>query len=314
MTNQPAAEDLESFTPVIDNNFIYGIENIITTITPYLICDHHFSTEIYRHNPWWVGFNIHDFFKNKQSDLYNPTDSNFLDKINDGDIIQVQCSLFDQFTKDVLPKISKKIILFTSQVSLPGQIERNTLTDECINNENILLWISTNPIYENHQKYMAFPYGIYHRTVGRYVKFLKENDLVIRNPKLKDTNVYIPNILVHDHLPKDHIRRRPFFKKSPERKIFEEYLSDILRSRFTISLGGDRDDTYRHYECIGLNSIPVSNIKYPEIFEDNMISCCEKGLFKIANSEIAQEYKEPNRDLITIDYWRKKIKERIDNL
>ena len=44
---------------------------------------------------------------------------------------------------------------------------------------------------------------------------------------------------------------------------------------------GDRDDCFRHYEAIGLNTIPVSNIGflYKRIFGDNMLYLDEKSLY-----------------------------------
>lgn len=80
---------------------------------------------------------------------------------------------FDLFIKEILPKINKKFILITSQCHLP-QIQKNEKTDSLLKNNKIVLWISTNPIYNNNIKYMAFPYGIYPKSVHKYDIFLKK--------------------------------------------------------------------------------------------------------------------------------------------
>ena len=87
----------------------------------------------------------------------------------------------------------------------------------------------------------------------------------------------------------------------------ETYLKSILKSKFTISTGGDRDDCYRHYECIGLNSIPISNISYKEIFDNNMITLDVNDILKVIDNEKVFDYHPPNRDIITIEYWRNKM-------
>ncbi len=78
--------------------------------------------------------------------------------------------LFNEFINNILPKITCKIIVITSQFHQP-QINRNQITDKFINNNKIILWISQNPIYENHNKYMQFPYGICHNFVNNYINF-----------------------------------------------------------------------------------------------------------------------------------------------
>jgi hypothetical protein len=56
-------------------------------------------------------------------------------------------------------------------------------------------------------------------------------------------------------------------------------VTNILKSEFVISTLGDRDDYYRHYECI------VSNINdgYKDIFEENMV-------YSNANEMIKNKY------------------------
>ena len=61
--------------------------------------------------------------------------------------------------------------------------------DKFINNDKIILWISQNPIYENHSKYIQFPYGINQNFLNDYINFIKKNYNKILNNDFED-NIY----------------------------------------------------------------------------------------------------------------------------
>ena len=293
---------------IMDKN-INLVEYLVTPLAPYFICNHFISTEIHNNiKDKYIGIDLqlkaNDLIKNKN---YND--------IKNFQIIQIQVDLFDFFYYKILPIIIKnnvKVVIITSQWHLP-QITRNHKTDNLLNNNNILLWISQNPIYTNNEKYMAFPYGICHHNINAYVNFIKSNNINI-NKTIKILNQYAS---VHDHLPNNHIRKMfdIFGKNSGKKNLkYTEFLTNILNSEFVISTSGDRDDCYRHYECIGLNAIPVSNIDYGyrDIFEDNMVySNAEEMINMIDNNIVNYIYKKPNRGILTIDYWVNKINKKM---
>jgi hypothetical protein len=88
----------------------------------------------------------------------------------------------------------------------------------------------------------------------------------------------------------------------------------MSEARFILSPIGDRNDCYRHWESIGLGTIPISNIGelYKDLFQDNMIYVenTEKML-KLYNEQKNLDYKCPNKDLICVDYWKDYIQEKI---
>ena len=238
--------------------------------------------------------------------------------IKNFEIIQIQVDLFDFFYHIILPIIIKnniKVIIITSQWHLP-QIQRNHKTDDLLNNSNIILWISQNPIYTNNEKYMAFPYGICHTHINDYVNFINLNN-INTDKNIKILNQYAN---VHNHLPNSHIRKifDIFGKNSGKGNIkYTEFLTNILNSEFVISTAGDRDDCHRHYECIGLNAIPVSNINggYKDIFGDDMVYSNAICMINMINNNIVNyKYKKPNRDILTISYWVYKINQKINLL
>jgi hypothetical protein len=289
---------------------INPIEYIVTPVSPYFICNHFISTEIHSSDAKYIRIDLdlkaNDLLKNKN---YND--------IKNFDIIQVQVDLFDFFYDTVLPIILKndiKVIIITSQWHWP-QIQRSYKTDELLNNSNILLWVSQNPIYKNNDKYMAFPYGIIHTTLAYYVNFVRYHN--VNNDKhIKILNQYSAT---HGHLPENHIRKKYdiFGKNSGNSMNYTDFLRNILNAEFVISTSGDRDDCYRNYECIGLNAIPVSNIDdaYRDIFGENMVySNAEEMIDMIYNNTVNYNYKKPNRDIVTLPYWVCKINEKINAL
>ena len=291
-----------------DNNLNDYLKYIVTPITPYLICDHHFSTEIYKYHWKYINQDISQLVNKNTNDLY--VNKNF-DKIKEGDIIQVQVDLFNTFVNDILPKITCKIVVITSQMHLP-QIHKSQITDDFIDNNKVILWIAQNPIYDNHDKYMAFPYGLDHSVVNNYMDFVKKNYSKKLNIYTKTNLCFNSPFNVHNHLPTNHIRRHPIFNSVKNKTLsYDKYLNNILKSKFTISTSGDRDDCYRHYECIGLNSIPISNINYREIFGNNMIYSDIDNIIEMINETKIIGYNESNNyinpDILLIDYWRDKI-------
>ena len=302
------SDDFVSILEKTNNDNVF--ENFVTPITPYFICNHFISTEILPITYKYIGFDLNL----KANDLLKKQNYH---EIKDLDIIQVQVDYFNFFCDKVLPIIESKnirVIIITSQEHLP-QIHRNDKTDMCLNHKNVLLWVSQNPIYINHPKYMAFPYGILHRNIGEYVHFLKSNHIP-RNKSIKLLNQYART---HPHLPMNHIRiEHPIFGiQSGCPMPYTSFLTNISNSEFVISTAGDREDCYRHYESIGLNAIPVSNIAggYVEIFEENMVYSTPNEMVKMVTENSVQNiYKCPNRNILLVSYWVNKMNERIMNL
>lgn len=281
-------------------------EHIVTPIAPYFICDHYFATEIYPDNEKYVCIS----FGLRGNDLYKHRNYG---QIKDYDIVQVQVDLFEEFMIDILPKINRKIVLITSQMHLP-QIRKTEYTDICLRSDKIVLWVSQNPIYNNHPKYMPFPYGIHYDNVNDYMNYIKNLCPGTLEERHKKRYVYNGPITLHAHLSENHIRRDPYFADVIDLKLsYIDFLSNIAKSKFALSLSGDRDDCYRHYECIGLNTIPISDIDnaYMCIFANSMVYTNLDGIRMIMDGRIMLMYDKPNRDILTIDYWKDEIMKKV---
>lgn len=297
--------NINIFENIIQKNSDEYLKYIVTPLAPYYICNHYYSTEIHeyinKYNAEELPKTTNDLLKNKNVNI-----------IKEGGIVQVSVDLFYKFIKEILPILPVKIILITSKRNLP-QLHRNQLTDYYLNHKNIILWVSQTPIYKNNNKYMAFPYGIDNLKIKEYMKFVKKNYINSADINNKDTYCYNSHIVIHNHLPINHIRRNPIFSSVNKKIPYENFLNNILKSMFTISLSGDRDDCYRHYECIGLNSIPISNINYKEIFQDNMIYSNINEIIEIINNNKKFKYYNIDRNILTIQYWLNIILERYKN-
>jgi hypothetical protein len=257
-------------------------DKIVNPFSPYFLCNHFIGDECHMYNIK-IPANINDILI---------TDN--LSIIENYDIIYVEVHLFNIFIEYYLPQINKKIILITGQYLNP-QIELSNKTDELLNHPNIIYWISQNPIYSNNPKYIAFPYGIQHSSLKNYAKALLNN----RNTN-KDNNIL--------YLPIDN-NTNICRKKLPVLNRIEssDMYNKIASSKFVISPIGDRDDCYRHYEAIGLGTIPISNVKthYNAIFGNNMYYCVIDKIVNILNTNsIDYKYHDVNKDLICFDYHK----------
>ena len=187
-------------------------------------------------------------------------------------------------------------------------------TDIVLNHPNILLWVSQNPIYANHPKYMPFPYGINMNSLSLYYSFLHE--YITNN---KSQNIKLLQLTVKDWYPDDHIRKKyPIFgKESGERLSYVSYLREIAKCRYIISPVGDRNDCYRNYEAIGLECIPISNVgsAFKEILGDNMIYSDAKSMIGMLHTKyIERNYILPTRRIILLEYWTQQIIDKIKKL
>jgi len=258
------------------------LSNIINPFSLYYLCDHYYGDEIKTCNiPIEISEDKHSLFKSKD-----------LSKIKEYDIIYCEVNYFNEFCNKMLDNIENKFILATGQWHLP-QIQKSELTEKVLNHNNIILWISQNPIYDNNDKYLAFPYGIVYYQIQEYANILINNTLQ-KNKEL----IFLPISPTH-----------PCRNKLPSLSTTSalEYYRKMLEGKFILSPIGDREDCYRHYEAIGLGTIPISNVNsfYKNIFTTNMVYADIDEMVNMLNkNSINLIYKELNKDLICFEYYK----------
>lgn len=284
---------------------------LINPYCSYRFCDHHIGTEIYSHTPFGNKLKSNDILRNKN-----------VISIKSNDVVLCEVNYFIYFVEVVLPILEDnkiKIILFTTQENMDPKMKqedrlakRSMNSDRVLKSESIILWVSQNPIYNNHRKYFAFPYGLVMKNLEIY------RDFFIQHSKKQNKSRKINNIhqRPHGHIPKDHIRHKykEFGELSGKMLPLKEFLSEVSKSYFFISTTGDRPDCYRHYECIGLDTIPISDIdeKYRQIFGNDMIySHGDEMVRYLRNNGDSLKYHQPNKNIIYVDYWKDKINDRL---
>ena len=276
-----------------DSSYDTILKNIVNVFSPYYLCQHFIGDEAWK---WGILSRLPP----GKNDLNS---TNNLSVIQDYDIIQCQLKFFPHFVMNILPSIHKKVVLITSQFE-QQEFARNEFTDLVLNHPNVVLWISTNPIYEASEKYMPFPFGFSPFNLSVYTNILLNTEEITKTDEW--THMHLsPTNPCRDLLPKG------------EKYSEEEFYHNIQKSRFMISPIGDRDDCYRHYECIGLKTIPISNVSkyYADIFKEDMYYCdIQKMIEIIETNKIDYEYREPNRDLISYEYHKDRVYKRIQSL
>jgi hypothetical protein len=266
-------------------------EQLVHNFSPYYLCDHFFGDEIHKLE------NIR--IETKSNDLLR---TQAFSSIKDFDIIYVQVNFFELFCSQVLDKLRRKIVLMTGQYNSP-QILRSSLSERVLNHPTVVLWISQNPIYRDHPKYIPFPYGVEYYAIDSYAKVLVSHDGVKTN-KVK----YLP-VSTNTHPCRFSLPVLP-------KLLPYDFFTQLADTHFVISPIGDRDDCYRHWEAIGLGTIPISNINkplYETLFSNSMKYSTIEEITEIVNTESLDDaYVEPNRALVCFDYHKKRVLDAIN--
>lgn len=275
------------------NNLNFLLNNLITSFSLYVISNHYIGNELERFNIPLITYS-NNILKN-----------NNINTIKNMDILFVQNDYFDIFISDYLPNIKVNFILITGQWNLP-QLHINQKTTALLNDNRIIKWFSQNPIFK-HEKYLPFPYGLNYG--------YKSNDPDIRiyaNELLNINNNKLNKII---NLPMNYSTNkcRKVFEKIPgiSNKHFYESMNNV---KFILSPIGDRDDTYRHWEAIGLGTIPIANvgILYKDLYKDNMFYVDNTDdMLNIYNTKVELVYNSPNKDFICLEYWKDYIMKNI---
>ena len=257
----------------------------ITPLMGYTFCDHYYGTEV-------DTFNL----KVKGTDLMR----NRKPVIRPYDIFYCEIRFLKQFIYSFLDTLTQPFILVTGAYHVDNTYDMPIYAGILLKNPYLHMWYSQNPIIQtNDPRYKAIGYGLDPYRIDAYVQQLLNENLVNKR-----------DIVGHFYVSPTHPCRSnlPYKKPMPE-SIFYETLEQF---KFILSPIGDRNDCFRHWEAIGFGSIPICNIEYPkykEIFGDNMIyaSIAEMNDLLEKGDQHGLIYKPPNKDILTVEYWRNMI-------
>ena len=306
--------------PGREKNMKFLVKNLMTTFAYYFLVDYYLGDEITKFHlgvepPSSTLLGVNDYDQTMRISL-----------IQDMDKIFVQNNFLDMFLEKILPHISCRFVLITGQWNLPA-LTWNHQMERLLEDERVYRWFSQNPVdpmdhmdpmdhNPNFKKYIPIAYGL---NIG----YEKKNRELTR----------YADALVQQHRQESkksiHVLLTPFMKTHPSREVFpelpkipsEEFYENMSKARYVVSPIGDRDDTYRHMESIGLGAFPISNVgpMYRQIYGENMVYVPNtKDILNMYEQQTVPlqiqppyEDKGPCRDMICVSYWRDYLEKHI---
>ena len=235
-----------------------------------------------------------------------------IETLKDGDVIFVKTDFIHNgtFQKQILPQIKTKFILVTG-VSSFSVDEGDSSYLDILNHPNLVKWFCTNPPIKPNEKIVWLPIGFEERERdGGNVKILN-NFYKSHTPwDKKENKIYIPH---HSNTFKDRnsiiekLSLESYVVTEPTRLSFEEYLKNMDKYKFVLSLRGAGWDCHRHYECLLVGSVPIME-KGPiqKSFESNGLPNLEIG--EISQNIFDDHYNFlSSNNFLTMDHHFNKI-------
>jgi len=235
-----------------------------------------------------------------------------IETLKDGDVIFVKTDFIHNgtFQKQILPQIKTKFILVTG-VSSFSVDEGDSSYLDILNHPNLVKWFCTNPPIKPNEKIVWLPIGFEERERdGGNVKILN-NFYKSHTPwDKKENKIYIPH---HSNTFKDRnsiiekLSLESYVVTEPTRLSFEEYLKNMDKYKFVLSLRGAGCDCHRHYECLLVGSVPIME-KGPiqKSFESNGLPNLEIG--EISQNIFDDHYNFlSSKNFLTMDHHFNKI-------
>jgi len=179
------------------------------------------------------------------------------------DTIYVPARALAYFIESILPKIKDPVVLIAGQYyrlkgALDAGWERHFLP--LYSNPKVIKIFCHNAIKyakQDHPKLESFPYGMQHKSYNHKkptpLEVFREAFFQHLELPEKTNDIFIGFLDVRWN-PK--CRGMPIGPKLP----LKEYYDQIAKSKFILSPNGDRPECYRHYEAIGLGTIPITEL------------------------------------------------------
>mmetsp|Transcript_60028 Transcript_60028/g.147547 ORF Transcript_60028/g.147547 Transcript_60028/m.147547 type:complete len:422 (-) Transcript_60028:408-1673(-) len=214
------------------------------------------------------------------------------DRVRRNDTIFVSHWTLKEFVEDFLPLINVDVVIISTAfyMSYPkwvGPHYGRAITEH----PHVLKWFTTDVAnytggMQDHPKVSSFPLGLKPDRPGTNVDY--------RNPLQSYRTAFLR---YHQNVTSTsttitqqrHRRRKPIkifagplgdttpkrkdIPRTKEKMNYTEYLETLAASQYVLSPDGDHPDCYRHYEAIGLGTIPITQLdpKYYSHLDDGNI-------------------------------------------
>jgi hypothetical protein len=228
--------------------------------------------------------------------------------------LYVQHAYFQYFVQNCLPRLDAPVVLMTGQWHLPSLTWSNELV-VALESPKIAAWCMQNPLID-HWKVVPIPYGLLHHQLSAYAA-------AVGQAAPKDQHG-----LAHLHVSPTHPSRARFNNicTGPSKIACykgwlhaDDYYNIARLHKFMFSPVGDRPDTYRHWELIGLGVVPISNCPahYVKLFKGNMIFVRDgqiEDFARLTNDSLAKISLRVDRRLVLMAFWKRLLQRQISDV
>lgn len=221
--------------------------------------------------------------------------------VKDYDTIYCVFTKLQEFVDNLLDEITADIVVISGQIQIVPAVSEHTI-EKLLNHEHVLHWFCQNiPVYggrnTSHPKLSPFPYGL-KEVVHKPNPQLDAYKRIFRR-RFHKTELIFAGYLAPSPL-RVHVPIVNESKLEPE-----AYFTLMAKSIYTLSPNGDRPECYRHYEALGLGTVPITGLD--SLFFRHL----EVGPVVFGTTDwnltLIRENLDPrpsvNRNLILEEYW-----------
>jgi hypothetical protein len=239
-----------------------------------------------------------------------PTTSQLLrnaSQLGENDTIFIPFTEVERFVNTVLDQLTKNIVVISGdwQYVEPAP---NRAIHKLLNHTHVLKWFCQNlPIYGGanlfHPKIAPFPYGLKEGGTSK-LNPLPSFKLILFGSIENKSLINKTNIIFDGPLGRGDGKRSKV-PQSSKKMAPAVYYAEMAKSMYVLSPNGDRPECFRHYEAIGLGTVPITELD-PFLYRH-----LENGPVIFNNQEwnltLLENDLDPspvvNRNMILEDYW-----------
>lgn len=234
-------------------------------------------------------------------------------KVKQGNLVYVKTDYLGEFFTNIHPHVSTQYIIVShdSDYPIPGNYKAY------LDDPKLIAWFGENVEGYTHAKLHPLPLGLIKshlpwgnldvvQKVMNLMPATERNHLLYLNFRL-DTCVDERCLLVKMF----HDKSYTYYVPSPT-KSYEDYLMDLLRSKFVLCPRGFGLDSHRTWESLLMGAIPIVRSSTLDSMFENLPVVIVKDWNELTEEFLLQKYEEIKSrtfqmDKVYAEYWLKQI-------
>jgi hypothetical protein len=230
-------------------------------------------------------------------------------QLNENDTVYVPFTEVELFVNSILEGVSTNIIVISGDWQLVKPAS-NVSIHKLLTHPHVLKWFCQNlPKYGGpnpfHPKIAPFPYGLHEDPRNSILRVYTE---VLFGSLLDDSFLNKTKSIFVGPLSSTNSARSSIPRKSGRMDPTSFFL-EMAKSKYVVSPDGDRPECYRHYEAIGLGTVPITELD--QFLFRHLVSGPKNGSVIFGNKEwnltmLENELDQKpvvKRSMIREDYW-----------